>query len=334
MNRIIKEVNLPLTKTRCEKIRWSKEYFETPTGFRTPSEFESATQEQKELFFIYQDNLESKILCENGEWATDWELQLWWLVHKQHHPKTKDWNSYDFTIITEQQKAWLVGHILGDLGIGARLNKDLTWSVNLKFDYKEESVNYLNHLWSNYPSLQQRTEPHKRVIPESTYTDSDNKEHHLKKRYSIFFKLLTQQEFKYFLEEWFQPIPENFGIKNKVKWKKLIPNNIETLIDNTYKDELLAYWFIDDGSSYGGQKQLVFNTQNFDLDSLNRLQEATENVYGISLASHVDGSYYRSYVPVKDLPNLVNRVKKTLLPDFYYKISKDYQHLLSKLDVE
>ena len=71
-----------------------------------------------------------------------------------------------------------------------------------------------------------------------------------------------------------------------------------------------------------------------DLYNLNRLQEAIENVYGISLTAHVDGSYYRSYVPVEDLPNLVNRVKKTLLPDFYYKIPKDYQHLLSKLDVE
>jgi len=322
MSRQIKEVNLALTRARCDKIRWSKELFE------------SATQEQKELFFIYQDNLENKILRENGEWATDWELQLWWLVHKQHHPKTKDWNSYNFTVITEQQKAWLIGHILGDLGISARLNKDLTWSVNLKFDYKEESVNYLNHLWSNYPNLRQRTEPHKRIIPESTYTDSDNKEHHFKERYSISFKLLTQQEFKYFLEEWFQPIPENFGIKNKVKWKKIIPNNIETLIDNTYKDELLAYWFIDDGSCYGGQKQIVFNTQNFDLDSLNRLQEALENVYGISLVSHVDGSYYRSYVRVKDLPNLVNRLENTLLLDFYYKIPKDYQYLLSKDEMD
>lgn len=208
MNRIIKEVSLPLTKTRCQKIRWSKEHFE------------SATQEQKELFFIYQDNLESKILRENGEWAIDWELQLWWLVHKQHHPKTKDWNSYNFTVITEQQKAWLIGHILGDLGIGARLNKDLTWSVNLKFDYKEESVNYLNHLWSNYPNLRQRTEPHKRVILESIYTDSNGKEHLFKERTAINFKLLTQEEFKYFLEEWFEPIPENFGIKQKVKWKK------------------------------------------------------------------------------------------------------------------
>jgi hypothetical protein len=52
------------------------------------------------------------------------------------------------------------------------------------------------------------------------------------------------------------------------------------------------------------------------------------------LTSHADGDYYRSYVPVDDLPNLVNRVKNTLLPDFYYKIPKDYQHLLSKLDVE
>ena len=322
MSRQIKEVNLALTRVRCQKIRWSKELFE------------SATQEQKELFFIYQDNLENKILRENGEWATDWELQLWWLVHKQHHPKTKNWNSYNFTVITEQQKAWLIGHILGDLGTGARLNKDLTWSVNLKFDYKEESVNYLNHLWSNYPNLRQRTEPHKRVIPESIYTDSNGKEHLFKERTSINFKLLVQEEFKYFLEEWFRPIPENFGIKNKVKWKKIIPNNIETLIDNIYKDELLAYWFIDDGSCYGGQKKIVFNTQNFDLDNLNRLQEAVENVYGISLASHVDGSYYRSYVQVKDLPNLVNRVETTLLPDFYYKIPKDYQYLLSKDEMD
>ena len=96
---------------------------------------------------------------------------------------------------------------------------------------------------------------------------------------------------------------------------------------------MLAYWFIDDGSGHrrGG---ITLNTQNFDSVSFNRLSTAVENIYGISLTSHVDGSYYRSYVPVEDLPNLVNRVKKTLLPDFYYKIPKDYQHLLSKLDVE
>ena len=155
-----------------------------------------------------------------------------------------------------------------------------------------------------------------------------------KERTSINFKLLTQEEFKYFLEEWFEPIPENFGIKQKVKWKKIVPKNIETLINNPYKDELLAYWFIDDGSCYSGGKQVVFNTQNFDLDSLSRLQEALENVYGISLTSHVDRNYYRSYVQVKDLPNLVNRVETTLLPDFYYKIPKNYQYLLSKDEME
>ena len=78
--------------------------------------------------------------------------------------------------------------------------EDLTWSVNLKFDYKEESVNYLNHLWSNYPNLRQRTEPHKRVILESIYTDSNGKEHLFKERTAINFKLLTQEEFKYFSE--------------------------------------------------------------------------------------------------------------------------------------
>ena len=36
----------------------------------------------------------------------------------------------------------------------------------------------------------------------------------------------------------------------------------------------------------------------------------------------------------KDLPNLVNRVETTLLPDFYYKIPKNYQYLLSKDEME
>ena len=64
MNRIIKEVNLPLTKNRQSAINWANEWFN------------NSTQEQKELFFKYQDKLEEKIKCENGEWASDWELQL------------------------------------------------------------------------------------------------------------------------------------------------------------------------------------------------------------------------------------------------------------------
>lgn len=90
MTRKIKQVNLPLTKNRKSIINWAEEWFN------------NSTQKQKELFFIYQDNLENKILRENGEWATDWELQLWWLVHKQHHPKTKDWTpprGYQGTLI-------------------------------------------------------------------------------------------------------------------------------------------------------------------------------------------------------------------------------------------
>ena len=321
MNRVIKEVNLPLTKTRCEKIRWSKELFQ------------NATQKQKELFFIYQDKLEKKILDENGEWATDWELQLWWLVHKQHHPKTKDWNTYNFTTISEQQKAWLVGHILGDLTIGARLKKNLTWAVNLKFDYKEASEPYLDHLWENYPTLRQGTLPHRRVIQSSTYIDKKGKEHCFKERCSICFKLLTQEEFKYFLEEWYEPIPQNFGIKNKARWKKVIPQNVETLIENSYKDELLAYWFIDDGAGHC-RSGITLNTQNFDSESFFRLQTAFENVYDISLVSHCDRDYYRAYIQSDDVSNFVNRVKNTLLSCFHYKISEKYQYLLSKNEMD
>jgi hypothetical protein len=100
------------------------------------------------------------------------------------------------------------------------------------------------------------------------------------------------------------------------------------------KNELLAYWFIDDGSCYSGGKQVVFNTQNFDSESFKRLNTAIKNIYGISFSSHRDRGYYRSYVQVKDLPNLVNRVETTLLPDFYYKIPKNYQYLLSKDEME
>jgi len=277
--------------------------------------------------------LKIKFFRENGKWATDWELQLWWLVHKQHHPKTKDWNSYTFTTITERQKAWLVGHILGDLGIGASLKIDLTWSVNLKFDYKEASKPYLDHLWENYPTLRQGTLPRRRTIPESIYTDSNGKKHHFKERYSKSFKLLTQQEFKYFLEEWYEPIPENFGIKNKVRWKKVIPKNIETLIENSYKDELLAYWYIDDGARHS-PSGITLNTQNFDSVNFNRLSTAVENIYGISFSSHRDRDYYRAYIQSDDIPNFVNRIKGTLLPHFQYKVSENFKHLLSENEMD
>ena len=36
----------------------------------------------------------------------------------------------------------------------------------------------------------------------------------------------------------------------------------------------------------------------------------------------------------RDLPNLVNRLENTLLLDFYYKIPKDYQYLLSKDEMD
>ena len=135
------------------------------------------------------------------------------------------------------------------------------------------------------------------------------------------------------LVSWYEPIPQNFGIKNKVRWKKVIPKNIETLIENSYKDELLAYWYIDDGSGHrhGG---VTLNTQNFDSVSFNRLSTAVENIYGISFSSHRDGDYHRVYISYDDGFNFVNRVKNTLLPYFHYKISKKYQHLLSKHEMD
>jgi len=134
------------------------------------------------------------------------------------------------------------------------------------------------------------------------------------------------------LVPWYEPIPQNFGIKNKVRWKKVIPKNIETLIENSYKDELLAYWYIDDGSGHrhGG----VLNTQNFDSVSFNRLSTAVENIYGISFSSHCDRDYYRAYIQSDDVSNFVNRVKNTLLPCFHYKISEKYQYLLSKNEMD
>jgi hypothetical protein len=64
------------------------------------------------------------------------------------------------------------------------------------------------------------------------------------------------------------------------------------------------------------------------------LNTAVESIYGISFSSHRDRAYHRAYISLGNSSNFVNRVKDTLLPNFHYKIPKDYQHLLSKDEIE
>ena len=95
MSRQIKEVNLALTRARCDKFVDQKTFWKC--NARTKRIILHLPRESWKENFAWK------------WWMSNWlRTQLWWLVHKQHHPKTKDWNSYNFTVITEQQKAWLI----------------------------------------------------------------------------------------------------------------------------------------------------------------------------------------------------------------------------------
>ena len=73
--------------------------------------------------------------------------------------------------------------------------------------------------------------------------------------------------------------------------------------------------------------------QNFDLDSLSRLQEALENVYGISLTSQLIAIITVLMFKLKIYLILWIEMKPLSYP-FYYKIPKNYQYLLSKDEME
>lgn len=119
--------------------------------------------------------------------------------------------------------------------------------------------------------------------------------------------------------------PEIMGIYEMFyrNGKKVVPENIEEII----KDKLaLAVWYMDDGckdTSYGLEKGLIINTQNFSVAEQQRLIELLEKIHGIRVRINKDRRWYRLHIGVKFQHKFAQLIKDYIIDILKYKLPKD-----------
>ena len=80
----------------------------------------------------------------------------------------------------------------------------------------------------------------------------------------------------------------------------------------------LAVWFMDDGSK--SRSAVYFNTQQFDLESQERLLDMLWKQWGVSGALNRDKHYFRIRVSTPGTARLRSVIEPLLLPEMMYKL--------------
>ncbi len=80
----------------------------------------------------------------------------------------------------------------------------------------------------------------------------------------------------------------------------------------------LAVWFMDDGSK--SYRAVYLNTQQFDLESQERLLSMLKEQWGIDATLNRDKTYYRIRIAVRSVDRLREIIGPHLLPQLAYKL--------------
>ena len=101
--------------------------------------------------------------------------------------------------------------------------------------------------------------------------------------------------------------------------RKIVPETINRLLTHP---KSLAVWFMDDGTCDRRQGSVLFETQCYGPDDLERLKGALESNFGVKSAVHRSGvgRGRRLYVTVAEAKKLAAVVSPYILPELRYKL--------------
>ncbi len=99
----------------------------------------------------------------------------------------------------------------------------------------------------------------------------------------------------------------------------MVPETIGRLLTHR---KSLAVWFMDDGTCDRRQGSVLFQTQCFDPDDLDRLQVVLRDNFGVKTTVHRSGvgRGSRLYVTVAEASKLAAIVGPYVLPELRYKL--------------
>lgn len=207
--------------------------------------------------------------------------------------------------LTPRQQEILVGTLLGD-GHMETQDSGRTWRLKIEHTLKQkEYVDWIHdefHEWVLTPP-----KVRERFVRLRTVSGVYSK---------YYFSTLSVGSFRFYAQQFYR------------KGKKIAPQLIHKLLTPL----ALVVWYMDDGSIKSNQHRAVFlNTQGFDLQSLQRLQKALLEKFGIKTSTRNDRGGMQLYLIGETVERFLALILPFVIPSMRYKLPKIWLTQLPKM---
>lgn len=191
--------------------------------------------------------------------------------------------------LTDIQREVLVGVLLGDAHLETQ-NQGRTYRV--KFEYSAGHSEYAHHLHELFKEWI-------RTPPQSKQDETHN---------TIRFQTVSHPAFRFYAHQFYDGR------------KKCVPG----LIHRYLSERAIAYWFMDDGSIKSREsKGVLFNTQGFDRNDVQRLIHALSRTFGLEAKERKQKEGWQIYISGNSYERFREIVDSHIVPSMRYKIPVD-----------
>ena len=199
--------------------------------------------------------------------------------------------------LTDIQRDILIGLLLGDAHLETQ-NRGRTYRV--KFEYGAKQALYAEHLYASFKEWI--------LTPPQVKVDATHN--------NVWFQTVSHQAFRFYAHQF-----TDGG-------RKCVPR----LIHRFLTARSLAYWFMDDGLAKSREsKGVIFNTQGFVRNDVERLIDALRSCFGLEavLRRQKDGN--QIYVSGRSFELFREIVDPFVIASMRYKIPSDRKTRMPKL---
>jgi hypothetical protein len=192
--------------------------------------------------------------------------------------------------LTDEQKEVLIGLMLGD-GCLETQNKGHTYRLKIEQSLAHQA--YVQHLYHLF---------HEWVLSEPKVKQKVSGNHTSQ---NIAFQTVSHEAFRFFAHQFYKD------------GKKQVPK----LIHRWLTPKAIAYWFMDDGSIKSKEsKAVIFNTQCFTRNEVERLINVLQNIYDLQAKERKQKEGYQIYISGKSYEVFAEMITSYLIEEMKYKL--------------
>lgn len=192
--------------------------------------------------------------------------------------------------LNQQQRDIIVGLLLGD---GHLETKNHGRTYRLKIEHSINQKEYVDWQYAIFKN-------HTRTGPKLKVQMVNGKQYQ-----KYYFSTIATGSLRFYGQQFY---PHG---------KKCVPKFIGKMLE----PQGLAVWFMDDGSYKSKQhRSLILNTQGFVPQDIVRLQKVLQEKFSIETVRRKQKEGEQIYIPGKQVPGFIQKIKPYILPSMEYKI--------------